>query len=399
MKTAILFSALLATACAHHSTESGLAEHTQGPAPSKAPELYKQAADDLEAARYSESLQKFDRFIQQNPASRYSQAAVLNSGRALEGLKNWGAAAERYRQVVNSTNRAPRLQAMALYRLSYVDEAMGDDAKMVADLTDLSSRRSALPREIAEGEMPARLAAAYARVGNYEKAQKYYQQAEVGIARLRQSERETPEWLPRTLFVMGETSRSKLSWMDFETFIRPLARSQVYLVQAAELEVAPDSDRAADELLEVYNDMISVIETAQPAQDVVAKRALQEKQWTRIGLVLECLQDLRARVVPENSRGPAMTKVTLGLKVVDEKISKILDERPAGEGLTPSAIARRKARILKTESSSDTLEQAFLKSSREMKPALVPPAEPALVELPPDTHPIKSAPEKEDPNL
>jgi tetratricopeptide (TPR) repeat protein len=388
-----------------------MAEHTQGPAPTKAPELYRQAVGELEVGKFNEALKDFDRFVQQNPANRYSQAALLNSGRALEGLRSWGDAADRYRRVIDSTNRSPRLRAMALYRLSYVDEALGDDAKMVADLTDLLDRKNFLPREIAEGEMPARLAAAYARVGNFEKAQRFYQQAEVGIARLRQNQSETPEWLPRTLYVMGETSRSKLSWLDFETFIRPLARSQVYLVQSAELGLAPWSDRAAEELLEIYNDMINVIETAQPVQDVVARRALQQKQWTRVALVLECLQDLRARMAPEIAQGPAMVKVTQGLKLVDERLSKILEERPAGEGLTPAAIARKKARILKTEATSDTLEQAFLKSSREVKPALVPSATPVSpntpVEIAPDAAPIQAVPEpapmpapaKEDPNL
>lgn len=415
MKYAVLFSILLA-ACAHkvpQATESGIAEHTQGRAPSQAPALYKQAVDELELAKYDDALRDFDRFLQQNPADRYTQAAILNSGRALEGMKSWGDAAKRYRQAVAGTARAPRLQAMALYRLSYVDEALGDDPQVVADLTDLQSRKRDLPQEIAEGEMPARLAAAYARVGNFEKAQQFYQQAEVGIARLRKNE--TPAWLPRTLFLMGETSRSKLSWNDFETFIRPLARSQVYLVQAAELGQSPWSDKAAEELIEIYNDMISTIETAQPAQDLLARRALQQKQWSRVGLVMECLRDLRARMLPENAEVAQVKKINDDLKTIDAKLAKILEERPAGEGLTPSAIARRKAHAVKTEVDSDTLEQAFLKSSREVKPALVPPpaAKPDLANpeaLPPapvapsnETAPIKAAPaatpSKEDPNL
>jgi len=415
VKYAFLFSILIAS-CAHHAFESGLAEHTQGRAPTQAPELYKQAVDELELAKYDDSLRDFDRFVQQNPANRYTQAAILNSGRALEGLKDWGDAAKRYRQVVSSTARAPRLQAMALYRLSYVNEALGDDPLVIADLTDLQSRKSDLPQEIAEGEMPARLAAAYARIGNFEKAQKYYEQAEVGIARLRKNE--TPTWLPRTLFLMGETSRSKLSWNDFETFIRPLARSQVYLVQAAELGQSPWSDKAADELIEIYNDMINTIETAQPAEDVLARRALQQKQWSCIGLVMECLSDLRARMLPENANVPQVRMINDELKAIDKKLAKILEERPAGEGLTPSAIARRKARVIKTEVSSDTLEQAFLKSSREVKPARVPsPAAKSDVSNPvalpqaPQTPvspsneaaPIKAAPAptptKEDPNL
>jgi tetratricopeptide (TPR) repeat protein len=398
----ILLCSVLLASCAHAPKDTGLVEHTRGKAPAEAPELYRQAVDELESENFGDAVKDFDRFVLQNPASRFSQAALLNSGRALEGLKNWAGAADRYHQVINSTSRSPRLQAMALYRLSYVDEATGDDVKMVVDLTDLLSRKNALPQEIAEGEMPARLAAAYARVGNFEKAQHFYRQAEIGIARLRQSQKETPEWLPRTLYVMGETSRSKLSWTDFEMYIRPLARSQVYLLQSAELARAPWSEKAAGELLEIYNEMLSVIEVAQPAQDVIAKRALQQRQWARIGLVVECLEDLRARMVPDAARGEPMAKLNKGLKLIDQKITSLLEERPAGEGLTQSAIEKRKERILGTEATTDSLEQAFLKSSREVKPALVPPA-PARpstrVEIAPDTSPIKSESQKEDPNL
>ncbi len=49
------------------------------------------------------------------------------------------------------------------------------------------------------------------------------------------------------------------------------------------------------------------------------------------------------------------------------RISALLEQRPAGEGLTAAAIARRQARSLKTEASSDSLEQLFLKSSRDVK--------------------------------
>lgn len=370
-------------------THNGIAEHTQGRAPTEAPELYRQAVDALESAKFSESLVSFDRFIQQNPASAWSQAATLNSGRALEGLKRWTEAAVRYRQVVNATAKAPRLQAMALYRLSMVHEALGDDTQVVADLSDLGERARFLPQEIAEGERPARLAAAYARVGNFDKAQALYQKAEVGIARLRQvSGQRTPEWLPRTLFLMGETSRSKLSWTDFETFIRPFARGQVYLLQAAELGQAPYADRAADELISIYNDLVTSIEGAPvpPGDPILARRALQKTQWLRAGLLIECLADLRARALPESSNVPQVIRIQTELAKIDQKIASLLEQRPAGEGLTAAALLRRQKRELKTDVSSDSLEQQFLKSSRESPPtdAFVPPA------------PIKAV---EDPNL
>jgi tetratricopeptide (TPR) repeat protein len=405
-----------ATSVVHFAIHDGVAEHTQGPAPTDAPELYREGVASLAAANFEEALKSFDRFIQQNPASPWSQAAGLNSGRALEGLKNWQEAAHRYQQVVTATAKAPRLQAMALYRLSNVHEALGDDTQVVADLNDLVSRTRFLPQEIAEGEMPARLAAAYARAGNFEKAQSFYQKAEVGLARLRQASGDTvPEWLPRTLFLMGETSHSQLSWADFETFLRPLTRSQIYLLQAAELGESPYSDRAALELISVYNDLFSTIESAPVSMGdpLLAKRALQHKQWERAALLIECLTDLRARALPEYAHVPQVEKIQAALNSIDQKIAALLEERPAGEGLTAAAIARRQARILKTEASDDSLERQFLKSSREVKQghAFVPspaPSQQPSTNLPPGTgstegpEPIRATPSTksaEDPNL
>lgn len=364
----VFLLALLLSSCAHHAASpAGSVEHVVGRAPTDAPAEYRDGVDALEAGKYDVALRSFDHFMQQNPANRYYQAALLNSGRALEGMRSWNDAAIRYHQVVEGTAKAPRLRAMALYRLSYVHEALGDDPKVVADLNDLLSRTRDLPVELAEGEMPARLAAAYARVGNFERAQDFYRRAEAGIARLRANG--TPDWLPRTMYLMGTISRENLSWNDFETFLRPLARSQVYLLQSAELAVAPWSDRAADELIGTYNDLFSVV-AAPPGGDdsIVARRSLQQRQWQRAGLLIEALSDLRARMLPD-ADSAAISRLRSGLNEVNLKVARLLEERPAGEGLTPSAIARRRARLLKTEATNDSLEQAFLKSSRPAESA------------------------------
>lgn len=392
MKLILAFSLLMFSACAHKSDSVGggsqaSVEHVAGRAPQEAPALYAQAVDELELQKFDESLRDFDRFIQQTPTSRYSQAALLNSGRALEGLKRWSDAALRYRSVIASTARAPRLQAAALYRLSYVHEALGDDPQVVADLSDLQARGRDLPQEVAEGEMPARLAAAYARVGNFQKAQQYYQRAEVGLARLRQKSAVIPEWLPKTLYLMGESSRTKVSWQDFETVLRPLARGQVYLLESAELSQAPWSERASKDLAQIYDELTTTLEKApMPTGDpLLAKRALQKLQWERAALLLESLTDLKARFLPEFKSKPEIASLLSALRQIDARLEALLSERPAGEELTVSALARRRARQMRTQSTSDSLERAFLRSGRAES------AQGAVV-APPE-------PKKEDPNL
>lgn len=343
-------------------------DHASGAVPSEAPDAYRESVTALDAGKYDEALKGFDRFTQQNAASAWSQAAMLNSGRALEGLKRWPEAIERYRQVVNSTGTAPRLQAMALYRLSYGHEALADDAQVVVDLNDLLARTSALPTEIAQAELPARLAAAYARVGNFDRAQDFYKRAELGIARLRQkSAGQIPDWLPRTLFLMGDSSRRQISWVDFETGLRPLARNQVYLLEAAELGVDPWATRAAEQLSVAYRELMTTLEGA-PIPDgdaLLAKRAVQRKQWERAALLVDTMTELRARAAP-GAKTPAVETIRKALDQTDKRIANLFAERPAGEGLTAAALARRKfGKKLRALPTDDSLEQKFLRSSRD----------------------------------
>ncbi|RYZ69698.1 MAG: tetratricopeptide repeat protein, partial [Proteobacteria bacterium] len=178
-----------------------IVEHAAGSAPKEAPDLYRSGVASLEAQKYDEAIQSFDTFLLQNPTSAWTQAAMLNTGRAFEGSKKWPEAAAKYRSVVQATGRAPKLRAMALYRLSFCSEAIGDDTQVVVTLNDLLSRTAYLPREVGSAELPARLAGAYARVGNFDQAQVYYRKAEVGISRLKQeSGGKNPEWLAQTLF-------------------------------------------------------------------------------------------------------------------------------------------------------------------------------------------------------
>lgn len=382
-------------------------EHSSGAAPTESPDLYKKAVGELESQKFNEALKSFEEFLRQNPTSPWTQAATLNYGRAYEGLKRWPEATAKYRAVVQSTARASKLQAMALYRLSFCSEAQGDDTQVVVTLNDLMARTQFLPREVGAAELPARLAGAYARVGNFERAQFFYRKAEVGIARLQQeSGGKTPEWLARTLFLMGENSRRQLSWSDFETSIRPLARGQIFLLQAAELGESPWSDRAADDLISVYNDLLSTIQNAPVAagDPILTKRTVQKKQWARTGLVIDLMAELRARSLPDAKASAQSLKIQNYLNELDKRIQIYLTERPAGEGLTEEGRLRKQTLPdLRVESADDSsLEQAFIKNSRESAPtnARVPSPEPTASQSPESVPAIRVVPPApEDPNL
>jgi tetratricopeptide (TPR) repeat protein len=358
-------------------------EHTTYRPPQEAPDIYRRGVATLNKAEFAEALSIFDQFLQDEPASSWTQAVTLNSGRALEGLGRWGEAGERYRRVILACEGiAPKLQAVALYRLSFVHEAQGEDQKTVATLNDLLNRQSQLPPEIARAELPARLAAAYARVGNFDRAMEFYQKAETAIVQLKRAaqenkqakqEEDVPEWLPRTLYFMGTMATRRADWSAFETELRPLARGQKYLLQSAELGENPWSDRAAQDLMTTYNELWMAVQNSPAPQEtdpLLAKRAIQNKQWDRSALVLEHLQELKSRLAPEaRAQENDTTKRIAGfIADLEKKIWNLLGERPAGEGLTAEALERKRRVRGRVVSPDNSLEQKFLEGARKQLP-------------------------------
>ena len=365
--------------------------------PTAAPDAYKEAVKLLEEEKYERALEGFEGFVRSSPASPYSQAAFINAGRALEGLGRWTEAASRYRAVIRTTDGAPKLQAMALYRLSFCHEALAEDQQTVAVLSDVLKRAEHLPKEVSRAELPARIAAAYSRVGNFGEAVRYYQDAQSGIASLRREggkQEAAPEWLPRTLYYMGTMPLSRVTWSNFESSLRPLAHAQVYLLQAAELGAQPWAGKASRDLIAIYRDLWRAIEMApvpEGGDAIIARRETQLLQWDRAILVQQSLQELKARTIagddkPATEESKQVSEFTSEL---EKRIVALLDQRPVGEGLTAEAQNRRSGIRGKVVDPDGTLESRFLKKSREAKSL------PGTQALPDKT----DEPHIEDPNL
>jgi tetratricopeptide (TPR) repeat protein len=366
-----------------------------------APAAYREAVLNLRSRHLDEALAGFQKFLVESPSSKWTLAAQVNEGLALQALERWSEAIAQYRiAVVSSQGVASALQITALYGLVGCYEALGDDQATIAVLRDLleTSRRASLPAEFAQAELPGRLAAAYARSGNVESALIYYKKAELGINRLRaRPQNEQPKWLGETLYLVGRVALQNINWLNFDTVLRVLNRSQIFLVQAAELGQSPWSEKAAQELIRVYRDLWTVIENppaSSLADPLLAQREVQEKKWVVAGMLLDELQLLRAYELPAPERtSPEADKVFAFANELQNKINALLVEQPAGEGLTPESIQRQEAVKGRVMLPDSTLEGQYLRSHEE-KPNL--PAT-SIPENNPDQS--LSQPSTQDPNL
>ncbi len=340
-----------------------------------APKLYQAGVAALQRQEYAIALADFDRFRSEESPTRYSQVSVYNSGVALEGLQNWEEARRRYRQVIGATDmkNTPRLQVLAIYRLSFCNEALGDDAGTIAALTDAMNRRSFLPREVGRAELPARLASAYSRIGNYDRALEFYAEAEKSLTALRREAdpKNLPDWLGETLFHMGHMAIRKITWADYDGLIRPLRRAQYYLLQAAETGIQPWSMRASDEAIGLYSELWSAIENVPAVSSdedpVMVRRTLQERQWEMAANLIETIRDLRVYQLPqEKSPGEAIDKIFTFTKDLENRAFALLSQRPAGEERTAESQARLDKIRGRVVAPNDSLEKEYQKQRKNL---------------------------------
>lgn len=355
-------------------------------APSSSPQ-YNQALKKIEQGKYSEGRADLENFLQAVPVSSYTQVANFNIAYSLELERQFKEAADKYREVIVSTMKsAPKLQAYALYRLSFCLEALGDDAQVVAVLEDVNQRKHLLNPEVATAELPSRQAAAYSRVGNVDRAQALYKEAETAVMgyRRQRSQAQQPEWLAKTLYHMGRTNLREANWENFEVVVRPLEKTQQFLLEAAELNHDHWSKKASEDLAAMYKNLWSVIQNPPPItsdDDVLQARTIQQRQWEMTFQMVDLLSDLnRHRLADQNST--YVQSLYNETEKVDREIKRLLAQQKVGSDLTPAA----RKRIL----GQRRLPSLPRKSKTTAKPVLTPPpAVPSVVE--PET--------KIDPNL
>ncbi|MGE4130106.1 MAG: hypothetical protein AB7F86_00625 [Bdellovibrionales bacterium] len=206
----------------------------------------------LEKEKYAEAAHEFDTLLLQKPGTELDLVTLYNSGAAHEGLGNCTKAAERYREVIRSSAGGFKLlEAQTLLRLSMAYECLGQDAKVIAALLDARKRGKELPYETRQAEIPARLAAAYARLGNRKKALEYFNQASESLKKLVTANKgkAQKELLGRTLFLMGQLNPGqRRAEVAADSYMLGLSMQQAYLLQAAELNHPNWSTKAIADL-------------------------------------------------------------------------------------------------------------------------------------------------------
>jgi tetratricopeptide (TPR) repeat protein len=320
-KILLLMAAVILCACSTktvHPTEEeseSLKEKT----------LYEQGIKALTKKEYAIASTGFSQLLQEFPSSHWLPNAYYNLGLALEGQDKHAEAAEKYKKVVEYYQGVhTRDEADALYRLSMCYEILGDDAKMVLALLELDTHAEFLNRNTGTVELPARLAAAYARLNNLDQAKIYYARAEQGLKRMRRVHltQDTLAWLPKTLYSMGKLAplRPEFSDDDFKNYVTTLERAQSWLLRAAELGRNEWSKKASVELVSGYNEAWNFIANYPAPKDpdkLQALKALQQKQKSMAEVLDRAIDKLKSERLPSTPHDPEPAQVTEIFKNAD----------------------------------------------------------------------------------
>lgn len=256
---------------------------------------------------------------------------------------NYSEASKHYKNVMELQKATPGGRAAeALYKMGLCEELLGEDERAIAKYQDALKRRKDLTFELAQMEIPARLAMAYMRIGQMKTAKGYFLKAEKGIAKLRANltaYQDKSQWLAEILYGMGFISAQIKNDKNFDDTIYSIQHAQNYLLFAIEINDPKWSPMAGKEMEKLYKAALENINsmTLEKSKDsVVAERKLQEKKKSMSYTLLDQIANLQDLVLPEVENS-ILKQTLVNLSETEKALDAIVKSRPVGEGLTDEA--------------------------------------------------------------
>ncbi|RYZ79819.1 MAG: tetratricopeptide repeat protein [Proteobacteria bacterium] len=241
----------------------------------------------LQKGQYTQVIAAADAFQSRNPFSMKIQKARYYKGNALEELERYAEAAEVYRIIsLFSERNQPEISALAVYRLSFVYEAQGDDQRVLTTLLEARQYQTYLPTEVSLAEIPSRISMIYAKENNPEQARRWLAEAETGLAKLLVNRREplTSDWLAKIYYNMGSVSTSQLSRENVLTIIQGQRAVQKFMLRSMQYEDPEWSSKAEKRLQTTYTDIWNLIENLPETVGVEAIVAAKMKREQQVQL-------------------------------------------------------------------------------------------------------------------
>lgn len=316
----------------------------------------------LAAGKWKEAETQFADFVRRHPISTYSARAYYGQARSLEGQGRYPEAINLYRQVgEQARTTAPDVAAMAYLRLSFCYEALGDENRLVAALTDAETLGESLPEDIRTIQLPARRAASLLRRGQGAEARQILKKVEKALPDVNvHSPMELRQRHADLLLTMGTQQFQGLNAENYLPTLETFEALQLFLWKAMLLKSPPASDQALAQLTEGYSALSKLAfqpPAPQSGQTPASSQRWQEelqKRW--VARLMESLQSLKIVAEGRVSEGGEHFASLIGK--IDEKANQILWGRQSSTPLTGEAPRSRPVKAKKSEAHFDNSKVA-----------------------------------------
>lgn len=375
MKWTVLLVLVAATvSCTHVEEKEGL-DQVQA-AQEKVIEEFERGNKLLDEKNPAEAAKVYDDLILKYPTNQLDTLIIFNSGLAHMQNDDCATAAERFRKVIRKTaNNSPAIHARAQLRMSDVYTCLGEDSKAITSLIAIHRASSPLPIEIAKAEIPAKLAAAYARLGNNKQAAAFFRSAEKGLLELQNSLRDPAvrkDTLAKTLFLMGNIDQVNTANMTAEDYLATISALQKYLYKAVELDSRAWSVQSMEQISRAYDGAWAYIDRVQ--MDVStgdAGQAQQKKKSEQVRVAQQTLQAIKTLYmerVPDPEEPQVVSDLLKKMKTHETRLRNYIATNIVGTALTPEALEaegiKRAGRVLNPD---PILEQKAQKKAKAAK--------------------------------
>ena len=309
-----------------------------GESPPELIKAYQKASDLMDKEDYELAITKFKEINNSFPSNPMTMILWYNTGAAYEGLAKCKSAGKNFRKVVRATNHEhPRIQAQALVRLSYSYECLGADKRVAATLIDARNREKLLEAPIGKAEVPARLASAFGRLGNFKEAQKYFKEADSGLFNLRNrklSGADQRDALARSMFYMGRFWFKGFHIKNSYNILTTFEYAQKYLLKAVELDSTRWSALAAKNLVEVYDFMIRYMNHVKKTGKVRKYQTKKGEVTEMAVLIHQGLVSLRLDRLPDRKPPPLVSSLFTKVDQYEKTVSDFLVKNHSGYDLS-----------------------------------------------------------------
>lgn len=341
---------------------------------------FERANQMLDDGKSTEAAALYDRIVLENPTNPMQNMIIYNAGLAYLQGGNCPKAGDRFRQVIRLTNnKVPPLEGRALLGLSDIYTCLGQDTKAITTLVQISQGKYQLPEEVTAAEIPAKLAGAYARIGNVKEGERYYRIAEKGLSRLQSGLRENQrrEDLSRTLFMMGNISQLNTKTMKSGDYFATVRALQKYLYKSVEMNSKTWSPQAFEMIMQAYRqtwDYIDEIHPEKGEDEAITNRAQKKSQIELAQTAIQSLRYLYQERIPNPDEPVSVKQLMERLRSEETRLRNFIATNIVGTGLTREAVEaqalKRSGRVLNPDpilERESLTRKAPLRTSRSLR--------------------------------